>query len=271
MLPFMRDQGAEKSPIEESAFAAGKTADSAPDTKGTVCKGDGHAKGSTEDTQGGQSHKAAEMAQQQKQQLQNRDKMAQGNSSKAQEYLTVAVHDKNVRKTTMLLAVLFVIGLLCLVFMIKKSTPSTAEASVNAEETQLEKAIAQLIGVKSEMFHRMDKIVKKFFEFSDVQQVKVDELAKNPFKLEAFLNDINNDGADIDMELLRQERLKGQAREMQLLSIMQSNEDRGNCCMIDDKILYKGDKIRGFEVRQISNCTVWLESEGMEIVLKLSE
>ncbi|MHC4158640.1 MAG: hypothetical protein ACYSSO_06130, partial [Planctomycetota bacterium] len=164
-----------------------------------------------------------------------------------------------------------VIGLLCLVFMIKKSTPSTAEAVVNAEETQLEKAISQLIGVKSEMFSRMDKIVKKFFEFSDVQQVKVDELAKNPFKLEMFLSNIKNKEPDIDVELMRQQQLKGQARDMQLLSIMQSNADKGNCCMIDDKILYEGDKIRGFEVRQISNSTVWLESEGLEIVLKLSE
>jgi len=186
-----------------------------------------------------------------------------------EQYLTVAVHGNSVRKTTILLAILFGIGLLCLWFMIKKSTPSAAAAVVNAEETQLKKAITQLIGVKSEIFSRMDEIVKKFYEFSDVQQVKVNELVKNPFKLEMFLG--NTDEIGIDIELMRQQQLKEQARDMQLLSIMQSNADKGSCCMIDDKILYEGDKIRGFEVRQISDSTVWLESEGLEIVLKLSE
>jgi len=196
-----------------------------------------------------------------------------------EQYLTVAVHGNSVRKTTILLAILFCLGLLCLWFMIKKSTPSAAAAVVNAEETQLKKAITQLIGVKSEIFSRMDEIVKKFYEFSDVQQVKVNELVKNPFKLEMFLGDTDEIG--IDIELLRQQQLKEQARDMQLLSIMQSNADKGSCCMIDDKILYEGDKIRGFEVRQISDSTVslvpllekggGLESEGLEIVLKLSE
>jgi len=205
--------------------------------------------------------------------IQNLKLKTQDSGSESQEYLTVAVHNKSVRKTTILLCVLFGIGLLCLWFMIEKSTPSTAIAVVSVEETQFEKAVAQLIGVKSEMFNRMDEIVKKFYEFSDVQQVKVGELVKNPFKLEIFLGNVkkNTDkDNDFDVELVRQQ-MKEQAGEMQLLSIMQSSADKGNCCMIDDKILYEGDKIRGFEVRQIGGSFVKLESEGLEIVLKLSE
>jgi hypothetical protein len=41
--------------------------------------------------------------------------------------------------------------------------------------------------------------------------------------------------------------------------------------MINDRILYERDSIRGFKVRQISDSFVKLESEGVEIVLKLSE
>jgi len=41
--------------------------------------------------------------------------------------------------------------------------------------------------------------------------------------------------------------------------------------MIDDRILYEGDSIRAFKVCQIGDSSVKLESEGMEIVLKLSE
>jgi preprotein translocase subunit SecG len=186
-----------------------------------------------------------------------------------QEYLTVAAHSKNVRRTTILLAVLFGIGLLCLFFMIKKSTPKAAlGAEAGAEETQIEKAIARLTGVRSEMFNRMDEIVRKFYEFSDVKQVQVEELVKNPFALEMFLANFRQmadaEETGIDAELMRL-----QTENMQLFSIMQL--DHGSCCMIDDKILYEGDSIRGFKVRRIGDSFVELEAEGMEIILQLSE
>ena len=192
-----------------------------------------------------------------------------------QEYLTVATQGKQVRKTTILLAVLFGIGLLSLWFMIKKSAPQTAAASVDTEEAQIEKAIKRLTGVRSEMFSRMDEIVKKFDEFSDVQQVQVGELVKNPFELEMFLDNVEETSdtegrsSDIEAERMRRQWLRQQTKNLQLLSIMRS--DQGNCCMINDRILYEGDSIRGFKVRQISDSFVKLESEGVEIVLKLSE
>ena len=193
-----------------------------------------------------------------------------------QQYLTVAAQGKNVRKTTMLLAVLFVIGLLCLWFMIRKSAPRAATAgSVGTEATQIEMAIARLTGVGSEMFSRMDQIVKKFYEFSDVEQVGVYELVKNPFEHQIFLANVDESsdtkGVDIDTELMRrQQRLRQQAENiLQLLTISQT--DQGNCCMINDKILYEGDAIRGFKVCRISDTFVKLELEGVEIVLKLSQ
>jgi len=204
-----------------------------------------------------------------------------------QKYLTVATREKQVRKTTMLLAALFSIGVLCLWFMIKKSVPQAAAASrlagSSTEEVQIEMAIARLTGVKSEMFSGIEKIVKKFYEFSDVQQVRVNELVKNPFMLEIFLVDAkessDTEGTDsrIDADLMRQQQLREQAKNLQLQSIMQS--DRGNCCMIDDKILYEGDSIKDFKVSQISDSFVKLELYSkddkerlsMQIILKLSE
>jgi len=188
-----------------------------------------------------------------------------------QEYLTVATKGKQVRKTTILLAVLFGIGLLSLWFMIKKSAPQTAAASVGTEEEQIEMAITRLTGVRSEIFGRMDEVVEKFYEFSDVQQVQVDELAKNPFKLDNVeeTSDTEEGSSGIEDERMRQQRVRRKAENMQLLSIMQSGQ--GNCCMIDDRILYEGDSIRGFKVCQISESFVKLESEGVEVVLKLSQ
>ncbi|MBA7633113.1 hypothetical protein ES703_40674 [subsurface metagenome] len=184
----------------------------------------------------------------------------------------MATQKKRVRKSTTLLAVLFIIGLLCLWFMIKKSTPTAASAgSAETKETLIETAIARLTGVKSKIFSRMDEIVKKFYEFSDVPQVKVNELAKNPFEVETFSANLREKpGAEgIDAKKLWQQQIRYKSKGMQLLSIMQSNQ--GNCCMIDDRILYEGDSIKGFKVLQIGDNYVKLESDGVQITLKLSE
>jgi preprotein translocase subunit SecG len=203
-----------------------------------------------------------------------------------QEYLTVASHGKRARKSTTLLAILFIAGLICLGYMIKKSTPKTATASSdNTEDTQLEAAISRLTGIKSQMLNNMDGVVNKFNEFSDVLQVKVGELAKNPFKLELVTNEeprVEITVPEIDTEMAKQMRIRQQLKEMPLLSIMQS--DRGKCCMIGDKILYEGDLIKDFKVHQIGKSFVKLvwnedrdngpsdnESEVVEIMLNLSD
>jgi len=204
---------------------------------------------------------------------------AQENSNaktQEQEYFTVASHGREVRKSTTLLAVLFIIGLLCLWFMIKKSAPKTASATeVTTEETQIETAIARLTGIKSEMFTSMDEIVNKFYEFSDVLQVKVDELAKNPFQFEMFLSGLKSKTPvmeapiEIDPEAIWQQQIRQKSKEMHLDSIMQS--DMGKCCMINNKILYVGNSIEGFKVLQIDDSQVKLGSGGVEIVLTLSK
>lgn len=59
------------------------------------------------------------------------------------------------------------------------------------------------------------------------------------------------------------------AKNMQLLSIMESAD--GMCCMIDDKILYEQDTIKGFKVMKITDNAVTLYSEQTEntVILKL--
>ena len=197
-------------------------------------------------------------------------------NSQEPEYVTVASQGKRVRKSTTLLAVFFIIGLLCLWFMIKKSTPKAASAtSGNKEEILIETSITRLTGIKSEMFRRMDEIVGKFYEFSDVLQDKVNELSKNPFELEMLSANLKQEpgaegkGNEIDSNMLWRQQMRQKSQGMQLLSIMQSNQ--GNRCMIDDEILCEGDSIKGFKVCQIGDSFVKLESNGMQIVLKLSE
>jgi hypothetical protein len=59
------------------------------------------------------------------------------------------------------------------------------------EEGQIEMAVTEFVGVRSETFNLIGEIVEKFCEFSDVQRViKVNELKKNPFKSEIFLGNL---------------------------------------------------------------------------------
>ena len=193
------------------------------------------------------------------------------NKSQESEFLTVASHGKRVRKTTTLLAVLFIIGLFCLWFMIKKSSPNAASAANGTtEETLVETAIARLTGVKTEMFGRMDEIVGKFYELSEVPQVKANELAKNPFELETTSSNLKSSADnEMDARALWQQQLRQNSKGMQLWSIMQTQQ--GYRCMIDDEILAEGDSINSFKVSQIGGNFVKLESDGVQIELKLSE
>jgi len=206
-----------------------------------------------------------------------------------QGFLTVATDRRQVRRSTTLLAVLFVVGLLCIWFMVRKTAPQTAEATAaDVNEVDMARAMSRITGGKAEMFNRMDEIVNKFYEFSEVMQVKVNELVKNPFELETFLAglkakaDAGEQVLQIDTDAIRRQQIKQQAEKLQVLTIMQT--DQTNCCMIDGKVLYEGDSVGDFKVSGIGTNFVKLlwdpkdestrlgpGSQKVEIVLKLSE
>ena len=203
-----------------------------------------------------------------------------------QGFIPVAANSKRVKKTTTLLAVLFVAGLLCIWLMAKKTSPQAANAAAaDTNDIDIAKAISHITGVKSEMFNRMDEIVNKFYEFSDVLQVDVSELVKNPFELEMFLAGLKAKAeadeqlVQVDFEAIRRQKIQQAADKLLLMSIMES--DQGYCCMIDAKTLYENDTIGDFKVLSISNNSVKLlwnpvepeheDAEKVEIELKLAK
>lgn len=207
----------------------------------------------------------------------------------AQDFLTVAASSKNVRRSTILVAILVAIGLVCLMFMIRKSQPQAASARPGAtDEMKIEAAIGRLTGVRSEMTNRMEAILTKFYEFSDVFQVKVSELSKNPFEVEGVrvkglsAPAVVQEDPQIQAERIRRQKMQEQAGTLRLLSIMRS--DNGHSCMINDQILQQDQSIEGFTVRQIGSNFVELawtngaipgdtasETKDWTITLKLSE
>lgn len=205
----------------------------------------------------------------------------------ALEYLTVATDSKSIRRSTILVVILVSIGLACLWFMIRKSQPQAASAGQGDEETTIEVAIGRLTGVSAEMISRMDQILKRFGEFSNVFQVQVNELVKNPFQVEVFAKDIKAEvspGMDEEAQaaLVRRQQLKQRAAALGLLSVMQSGP--ASSCMINDQLLQQGDTIEGFMVTRIGGDFVELtwrgdgepagqsaETENFTVVLKLTQ
>jgi len=202
------------------------------------------------------------------------EQQAEAAGQKEQDFLTVATKSKDARRSTTMLSVFFIIGLICLGLMIKKSAPKAAVASntIDTEELKLEAHMQRVLGLKEEMFNRMDEIVNKFYEFSNVVQIDVSELVKNPFELETFLQNLKaneDDNTPIDAEMVLKEEIRQKAKDMKLYSVMQSQ--KGVCCMINNKILYEGDMIDDFKVKQIFDDKVILAIGSVEITLKISK
>lgn len=190
-----------------------------------------------------------------------------GNEAQAgnEEYLTVSGHSRKVRNTTIVFAGMFVVGIACLLFMIRKSGTQTASALSNPDDQmQIEQAIAKLTNVKSDIFTGIERILGKLYDFSNVQQIQVDELSKNPFRLEATIAMTDTSNSTLTTVKARP---MPPPEDFELLSIMKSGQRY--CCMINDKILYEGDSIKDYRVAEISGDSVRLRANDLELLLKL--
>jgi len=194
-----------------------------------------------------------------------------------EEYLTIATKEKAIKRSTILLGVAFMAGVLAVFVMVRKSGPSEAAAEMITEDARIESAISRLTGIKREFLSRMDELAKKFYELSNVEQVEVYELKKNPFMHELNfkpLVDSAGGGADeLDSMLsegaMLQSRLGRKLSHMQLLSIIETSSGRG--CMIDDTVAYEGDVVNGFTVVRINADNVELCCEGINFSLSISQ
>ncbi len=204
-----------------------------------------------------------------------------------QDFLTVSGHEQRARQSTIVFVALFAVGIGALFFMVKKSKPMAAVAAESqTEQAQIEAAITRLTGVSSEMMTHMDEIVAKFHDFETVEQVQVDELAKNPFSIDVSgqtlkIEDDRDGSQEIDPMVLLEQQVQSQAKHLELLSILREADD--NRCMIDDTICRTGDIIKGFQIEHIGTNQVelqWVtdqmalspdELNRLKVILKLTE
>ncbi len=168
-------------------------------------------------------------------------------------FLTVSGRDKTVRKSTAFVTALFIVVSIGLVLMAKKShVQSTGATPAKDSQAQIEMAINRVTGGSSEMTLRMDEIVQKFSEFSDVSQVEVDDLNKNPFQLVLTPAEMETK----EEVPLQDERVKSLLRQfnleketLSLMSIIQS--ESSSCCMINGILLEVGQPVNAFTVEDI--------------------
>ncbi|HPY76559.1 MAG TPA: hypothetical protein PLQ45_01835, partial [Anaerohalosphaeraceae bacterium] len=84
-------------------------------------------------------------------------------------------------------------------------------------------------------------------------------------------NTLDTSGQDLSLtqSLMRKEEMQRRAGLLKLWSITarQSN----SCCMINDKVLYIGDAIQGFIVKEILSDRVRIAYEDIVIELKTEE
>lgn len=188
-------------------------------------------------------------------------------ASCSKDYLTVSGHRQKLRQSTMVLTVLFAVGILGIWLMVKKITPAAANAEPSQDQVQLETALAQLDSMQSEMDAQMNSVAGRFSRFDNVDQVAVDELKKNPFIRKGldYAPDSSGTGTQQHEQVRQEAQVVGMG--MELWSITAT--PKGMCCMIDDKVLYEGDTYRSMTVKSIAKKIVTLEYKGIDIELKI--
>lgn len=183
--------------------------------------------------------------------------------TKQDDYLTVSGHGKKLKQSTMLLIGLFVIGGIGVFLMVKKATPAQAVAAgAKDEQVEIESAIAQLNGMQTEMNSQMRNVTGRLNHIKELGQIDVSELKKNPFMREEMSMDLGSNTQ------ARQEMARRQASTYTLWSI--TSTPKGPCCMINDTVVYQGDTIGNFTVKQINKETVTIECDGVSVELKMN-
>ncbi len=188
-------------------------------------------------------------------------------ASCTEDYLTVSGQSQKLRRSTMILAILFAVGALGIWLMVKKTTPAAANAEPSENQVQLETALAQLDSMQAEIDSQMNSVAGRFYQFNNVDQVGVEELKKNPFiRKEMDCAPRSSAGGSQQQAQIQQEaQVIGMG--MELWSITAT--PKGMCCMIDDKVLYQDDVYKNMTVKSITGESVTLEYKGIDVELKM--
>ncbi len=186
-----------------------------------------------------------------------------------QDFLESKVSEKPAKRTTAILAGVVIAGAIALFLMIKQVSPASLE-TVNKDQMAIDIALSQLSSGES-LTKQIDSVVKRFYDFSNVPQVEVKWLQKNPFTLSSKLiapDDISKTKNEKPEVAIKNGRIDI-ADTINVYGVM--NIDGKFCCMIDDRLFYVGDKYKNFTVSKISSGSVVLTKDGKHISIKIDD
>ena len=191
----------------------------------------------------------------------------QSETTQDEDYLESSVSEKPAKKTTVILAGVVIVGAIALFLMIKQVAPASLETA-NKDQMAIDIALSQLSSGES-LTKQIDSVVKKFYDFSNVPQIGAKWLHKNPFVLSSKLISSEN-GTGSKNEKSNVAARKNHVDIADTLNVYGVMNISGKfCCMIDDKLLYEGDRYKDFTISKISNQSVVITKDGKNISIKI--
>jgi hypothetical protein len=183
------------------------------------------------------------------------------NEAPSQDFLVPSSSGKKVKYSTIILGVVFLVGAASLFLMIKKIGPSDAQAGPSQEDLKIESAIQKLSGSKAAITSKMNAIVDRISRLTDLDQVSVEDLKRNPFVL-----DNSHGGVDVSDFIDKQRTGDG---GLSLWSIMDSGDQMR--CIINGRAYNVGDQVGDYSVKSITEKSVELDAGESLLVLRISK
>jgi len=195
-------------------------------------------------------------------QVSDQEQTSDQKQTSSQDFLAPSSSGRKLKYSTMILGAVFLIGVASLFLAIKKFGPAEAQAGPSEQDIQIERDIAKLVGSRAAINNKMNDVVDRISKLSDVEQISVDELKRNPFLKEPLSDDDDN-------LLLVEETEDGEVIQedesvFKLWSIMEFGSKKS--CMIDDRVYVVGDRIGNYQIKLIGEEFVEL-GEGERIVV----
>jgi len=179
----------------------------------------------------------------------------------SQDFLVPSSSGKKVKYSTMILGVVFLVGAASLFLMIKKIGPADAQAGLSQDDLKIESAIQKLSGSKAAITGKMNAIVDRISRLTDLDQVSVEDLKRNPFVLDNSFG-----GVDVS-DLIDKKRTGDEG--LSLWSIMDSGDQMR--CIINGRAYNVGDQVGDYSVKSITDKYVELDAGESVLVLRISK
>ena len=182
-----------------------------------------------------------------------------------------SINIKTSNRPMIILLATCIIGMLAVyLFGVRQKPQPPAEEQV-AAEAQLDLVLAKLVSKKQAvgMISDTEKMVKTFYQFAKSQQVKLEELQKNPFsQIDSNLPVVESTVVHQKFRDKLKKDLDLEVTKLQLQSVIQGA--RGSNCLINGEVYSVGQTIGdSLKIKTINVDSVVLEAQGFEFTLAI--